>query len=167
MNIRTKIILTVLPLILGPLVITGYVASLTARNGITRVVTSLLQFKEEELLSYADSQWTLLIDNNLVGNGKFLDATKSAVASFARNMIRSDSEVILAVDAAGEVAMGSSAISLFPDEVAALSRLIADNRLGWMSLRLGASSGSARSPTSSPSPGTSWSPSSAPSSTPP
>jgi class 3 adenylate cyclase/HAMP domain-containing protein len=137
MNIRTKIILTVLPLIVGPLVITGYVASLTARNGITRVVTSLLQFKEEELLSYADSQWSLLVDNNLVGNAKFLGATKSAIESFAHNMVRSDTELILAVDGNADITMRTASLTLSPDERSALSQLIASKSMGWRPLRLG------------------------------
>ena len=137
MSIRTKIILIVIPLILAPLLITGYVASLTARNGITSVVTSLLQFKEEELLSYAGSQWALLTDNGLAGNPKFLDATKSAIESFARNMIRSDTEVILAVDGKADVAMSTASIALSPEEKAALSGLIANKSFGWKPMRLG------------------------------
>ncbi len=137
MSIRTKIILIVIPLILAPLLITGYVASLTARNGITRVVTSLLQFKEEELLSYAGSQWALLTDNGLAGNPKFLGATKTAIEAFARNMIRSDSEVILAVDGKAGIAMSTSSLAFSSDEAAALAGLIADKRLGWRPLRLG------------------------------
>jgi class 3 adenylate cyclase/HAMP domain-containing protein len=137
MSIRTKIILTVLPLIVGPLLITGYVASLTARNGITRVVTSLLQFKEEQLLSYAGSQWSLLVDNNLAGNPKFLGATKSAIESFARSMIRSDTEVVLAVDGNADIAMSTSSLTLSPDERSSLSKLIAAKNMGWRPLRLG------------------------------
>jgi class 3 adenylate cyclase/HAMP domain-containing protein len=137
MSIRTKMILIVLPLILGPLIITGYVASLTARNGITQVVTSFLQFKEEELLSYADGQWSLLVDNNLAGNSKFVDATKSAVESFARNMIRSDTELIMAVDGKAEIVMSTADIELSPEEKSELSRLIAAGGFGWRSLALG------------------------------
>jgi hypothetical protein len=164
MNIRAKMILIVLPLIAGPLVTTGYLASLTARNGITRVVTSLLQFKEEELLSYASGQWSLLVDNGLAGNPTFLDATKAAVEAFARNMIRSDTELILAVDAEAEVAMGTAPLALSSEEKAALAALIAEGSLGWRPLRLG---GSARSRPSSPSSGGSWSRSGATPSTPP
>jgi adenylate cyclase len=137
MNIRAKMILIVLPLIAGPLVTTGYLASLTARNGITRVVTSLLQFKEEELVSYASGQWSLLVDNGLAGNPTFVEATKSAVEAFARNMIRSDTELILAVDAMGEIAMSSAELALAPGEKAELARLWAEGSLGWRSLSLG------------------------------
>jgi adenylate cyclase len=137
MNIRTKIILIVLPLIVAPLIITGYAASLTARNGITRVVTSLLRFKQEELVSYANSQWALLVDNNLTGSLKFVDATRAAVESFARNIVRSPSELIMAVDEKANLAMSTSDIALSTRERAALSLLVANKAWGWKSMRLG------------------------------
>ena len=112
MSIRAKIVLIVLPLIIAPLLVTGYVSSLSARNGITRVATSLLRFKQEELLSYASSQWSLLVSNNLVGNEEFVEASKDAVQSFARNMVRSATELILAVDAGGNVVMATGEIEL-------------------------------------------------------
>ncbi len=140
MSIRTKIILIVLPLIVGPLVTTGYVSSLTARNGITRVVTSLLQFKEEELRSYASGQWSLLVDNGLAGNPEFVDAAKAAVRIFAGNMIRSGTELILAVDGEGETRMSTAEIALSPGEKAALASLLRSGRFGWQALTLGGES---------------------------
>jgi len=137
MSIRTKMILIVLPLILGPLAITGYVASLTARNGITQVATSLLQFKEEELVSYAEGQWSLLVDNGLAGNPKFLAATQASIESFARNMIRSETELILAVDARADVVMSTAGIELAAGERKALAALLAGEKLGWRPLVLG------------------------------
>jgi class 3 adenylate cyclase/HAMP domain-containing protein len=137
MSIRTKIILIVLPLIAGPLVTTGYVASLTARNGITKVAASLLQFKLEELISYSSGQWSLLTDNGLAGTPAFLDATKSAVGAFAGNMVRSGTELILAVDAAGAVTMSSSDLKLSDSERYKLVAAIASKRFGWRELSLG------------------------------
>ena len=87
MSIRSKIILIVLPLIITPLLLTGVVASFSARNGITSVVTNFLQFKTEELINYADSQWALLTANNLEANAIFIDASKTAVETFAGNLI--------------------------------------------------------------------------------
>ena len=47
MNIRGKIILIVLPLIITPLLLTGVISALSARNGITSVATGFLRFKSE------------------------------------------------------------------------------------------------------------------------
>jgi class 3 adenylate cyclase/HAMP domain-containing protein len=139
MSIRAKIVLIVLPLIIAPLLVTGYVSSLSARNGITRVATSLLRFKQEELLSYASSQWSLLASNNLVGNEEFVAASKDAVQSFARNMVRSSTEVILAVDAGGNVVMTTGEIELTADEAQDLQTLLAEKAFGWQQLALGGS----------------------------
>jgi adenylate cyclase len=137
MSIRAKIVLIVLPLIIAPLLVTGYVSSLSARNGITRVATSLLRFKQEELISYAGSQWSLLVSNNLAGNREFVTASKEAVQSFARNMIRSSTEVILAVDADGEVVMATEDIELSPEEKQSLVALVARGSFGWQQITLG------------------------------
>lgn len=139
MSIRAKIVLIVLPLIIAPLLVTGYVSSLSARNGITRVATSLLRFKQEELLSYASSQWSLLVSNNLVGNEEFVEASKDAVQSFARNMVRSATELILAVDAGGKVVMATGEIELTADETQYLQALLAEEAFGWQQLALGGS----------------------------
>ncbi len=139
MSIRAKIVLIVLPLIIAPLLVTGYVSSLSARNGITRVATSLLRFKQEELLSYASSQWSLLVSNNLVGNEEFVEASKDAVQSFARNMVRSGTELILAVDAGGNVVMATGEIALTAGETQALQALVAKESFGWQQLALGGS----------------------------
>jgi adenylate cyclase len=137
MSIRAKIVLIVLPLIIAPLLVTGYVSSLSARNGITRVATSLLRFKEEELLSYAGSQWSLLVANNLAGNEEFVRASKDAVRSFAGNMIRSASEVILAVDGRGEIVMATEEIELNREERQALVLLVSQSSFGWQEVTLG------------------------------
>jgi adenylate cyclase len=137
MSIRAKIVLIVLPLIIAPLLVTGYVSSLSARNGITRVATSLLRFKEEELLSYAGSQWSLLVANNLAGNQEFVAASKDAVQSFARNMIRSSTELILAVDGNGQVVMSTGQIELSPEERQSLGELASTESFGWQQISLG------------------------------
>ncbi len=83
MSIRAKIVLIALPLIITPLIFTAIVSGLSARNGITTIATQFLQFKAEELVSYANNQWSLLESNNLQGNQSFLEAAKSAIQSFA------------------------------------------------------------------------------------
>jgi adenylate cyclase len=137
MSIRAKTVLVVLPLIVAPLLLTGYVSSLSARNGITRVATSLLRFKQEELLSYADSQWSLLVSNRLAGDPQFVEASKAAVQSFAANMIRSSTELILAVDGRGELTMSSAPFDLSPQDRETLRGLAAEDTAGWTQLRLG------------------------------
>ena len=136
MRIRTKIVLIFLPLIITPLVLTTAAASLAARNGITGVATGLLRFKAEQLESYARGQWSLLTANNLQGNPRFVDAVRDGIGAFAAGLVRSPSELILAVDDAGRVAMASGQVELSASETQELAILAQMQSRGWRSARL-------------------------------
>ena len=116
MRIRFKLVLVVLPLIITPLLLVSLAASLAARNGITRVATDFLQFKAEQLANYAQTQWKLLADNGLQDNPEFLAVSKAAVESFARSLVRSQSELILAVEGSGQVVLRTEEVALEPAE---------------------------------------------------
>ncbi len=60
------------------MVLTGVISSLSARNGITTLATAFLQFKAEQLVTYAQGQWNLLAANGLESTPDYLDASKAA-----------------------------------------------------------------------------------------
>ena len=137
MRIRSKVILVVLPLIVTPLVLLGIASFYAARNGITGVATEFLAFKAEQLASYADSQWTVLEQNGLVDRPEFVDLAKAAVASFARSMVRSPTELILALEADGTPAfldLGGGADGRRERRLS--PRLARDGTGGWRELSL-------------------------------
>ncbi len=137
MSIRAKIILIVLPLIVTPLLLTVIVSTLSARNGITLVATDFLRFKAEDLKNYAESQWSLLVENALTDNEEFVNATKSAVQSFARSLIRRDSEMILALDREGRVVMLTEEVEITQKETERLNRIASAKEEGWQRIDLG------------------------------
>jgi class 3 adenylate cyclase/HAMP domain-containing protein len=137
MRIRLKLVLTVLPLLIAPLLLVSLAASLTARNGITRVATDFLLFKAEELRNFAETQWRLLEENRLTGSEEFLAASKSAVESFARSLVRSESELVLALDSSGALALQTSEAGIGEGELARLAGLAAVGATGWQQLRIG------------------------------
>ena len=120
MSIRWKIVLVCLPLIIGPLLATGYIASLSARNGITSVATEFLGFKLEQLMNYAYSQWDLLVANEMAGDPQFVASSKEAASSYARTLVKSETELILAVDGSGGLALATSTLDLGPESMAEL-----------------------------------------------
>jgi len=103
MKIRGKIILVVLPLIITPILFAGLVSGLLARNGITGLATQFLRFKAEQVVSYANGQWRLLEENGLTDDPAVVRAALNAIRSAAVGVIRSDSELIFAIDSAGEL----------------------------------------------------------------
>jgi adenylate cyclase len=135
-RIRSKVILVVLPLIVTPLVLLGIASFYAARNGITGVATEFLAFKADQLASYADSQWTALEQNGLSNRPEFVDLAKAAVASFARSMVRSPTEVILALEADGTPAFLTSDASPTADEAAGFAAIARDPTGGWRELTL-------------------------------
>ena len=140
MGIRSKIVFIVLPLIITPLLLTGVIATLSARNGITSVATQFLQFKGEELVSYAHNQWSLLESNKLQENESFVDAAKSAIKSFAINVTRNDTELIFAVLSDGTIDMRTKTFDLEPGEKGRIVELIAEREAGWQELSISGAS---------------------------
>ncbi len=123
MSIRWKIFLIVLPLIVATLGLTGGSSYFSTRNGITRIAKDFLGFKANELRKQAESQWTLLVQNNLTEQAEMVSATKAAVEAYARSIIASPTELIVALDTAGSVTMGTDTVQVLPEETAALAAL--------------------------------------------
>jgi adenylate cyclase len=136
-KIRSKVILVVLPLIVTPLVLIALASIFSARNGITRVATEFLRFKAEQIATYAQSQWTILEENGLSERPEFLDASRQAIESFARSIIRGESETILAIDASGAVAMTTGGVEPSPGETRVLAVLASHRTEGWQQVRIG------------------------------
>ena len=137
MRIRSKIIIVVLPLVVAPLVIMALASVYTARNGVTSVAAELMRFKANELAKYASSQWATLRDNGLADRPEFVALSKAAIDSFARGMIRSDAELILAVDPSGAPALTTAEVTPTPEERRMLASLAARRAEGWIDLRVG------------------------------
>ena len=123
-SIRLKIVLIVVPLIIATLALTGLSSYFSATNGITRIAKDFLGFKADELQNQAQSQWGLLVENNLSTKPEMLAATQAAVQGYAQSIIRSPTELILALDASGAVAMSTSSVQVQPGEQQALQGLI-------------------------------------------
>ncbi len=134
MSIRLKIIFIVLPLLIASVVLAGMISYFVAASSVTRVAVDFLDFKGEELQKYADSQWNLLVDNDFVGREDMEAAAKAAVESFARSILRSPTESILAVDATGTLAMRAGPAIPSEADKAALAALAVASRRGFVNL---------------------------------
>jgi len=136
-SIRLKIILTVVPLIIATLTLTGISSFFSATNGITRIAKDFLGFKADELENQAQSQWGLLVENNLSDKPEMVGATQAAIRGYAGSILRSPTEVILALDKDGNLAMATGDITLHPDELPALQKLITSKNTELNTVRMG------------------------------
>jgi adenylate cyclase len=135
-SIRAKIVLVVLPLIIAPLVLIGVISTLSARTGITAVASGFLQFKAEQLVTYAEGQWNLLSANGLETTPAYVEASKAAVESFAKSLVRSPTESIFALAADGTVALRSGDIIPSASELEALKGTGGAGMTGWQVIRV-------------------------------
>ena len=133
MKIRGKIIMVVLPIIIVTLFLAEAASYFSAVNGITRVARQFLRFKAGELEKYTESQWELIIENNFASRPDMVEAAKNAVGSFARSMILSDSECILALDSQGSLAMSTAPLELKPEEIGPLLKILREENEGIQS----------------------------------
>ncbi|MCK5674688.1 MAG: HAMP domain-containing protein [Spirochaetales bacterium] len=136
MSIKTKIILVVLPLLISSMVITATISSFSARSGITRIAISFMSFKSEELLSYADNQWNLLVSNGLSEEDTYVDAAKKAIESYAKSIVKSKTELIFALDQDSRVVLATSDFKLGIEEKSALFTYQKGGISGWQSMMI-------------------------------
>ena len=123
MSIRLKIVLIVVPLIVATLLLTGISSYFSASTGISRIAKDFLGFKAQELRNHSESQWSLLVENNLTEKAEMVAATKAAVESYAKSLTRSATELIFAMGNDGTVAMASAELVFRGSEKDALIAL--------------------------------------------
>ncbi len=112
MKFRAKIIAVVFPIISVSVLLVGASSFFLASAGINRLARDFLGFKVAELEKYALSQYQLLVENDLQRSDDYIQATKGSIGVYADSIIRSDTELIFAVDPQGRLQMTSGELLL-------------------------------------------------------
>jgi class 3 adenylate cyclase/HAMP domain-containing protein len=137
MKIRVKIFLVVLPLVIVSLALAEAASYFQAVNGVTRIARRFLGFKQNNLRTYAENQWALLVENNYAGRPDMVEAAKQAVENYARSIVLSDTEIIFALDGSGDPVMSTSPLELRPGEKAPLLALLETDSQGLITIAAG------------------------------
>ena len=130
MSIRAKIVMVVLPIMIATIVLTGAASYFVASTGVTRIAREFLDFKASELQKYAESQWNLLVQNNLTDRPEMVQASQAGVTTFAASIVRSPTELIFAVSKDGTVTTSTKPVNLKPGERQELANLYATRPAG-------------------------------------
>jgi len=130
-------ILVILPLIIVPLFLAQISSYFKAVTGTTRLARQLLGFKLGELEKYANNQWSLLVENNYAGRKDMVDAAKKALEQFGQSILLSDTEIILAVDNEGILAMSTSELGLLAGEKVPLLKILSAENQGLQTAEIG------------------------------
>jgi len=137
MKIRLKMFLVILPVLIVPLVLSQISSYFHAVNGISDLARQLLGFKLGELEKFANSQWSLLAENNYASSPEMIAAAKKAVEQYGQSILLSDTEIIFAVDKEIEVSMSTTPLEILPKEKTFLSALLAEENQGLQSAVIG------------------------------
>jgi response regulator RpfG family c-di-GMP phosphodiesterase len=129
--------MVVLPLLFAALIITSMLSTFNARSGMTRIAMKSLGFKTEELEKYAENQWNLLVANKFSDKPEYVRAAQNAVLSYAQSIIRDDSELIFAVDGAGNLLSSTSELRLSAEERDRIVDYTGQFRTGWVEMPAG------------------------------
>ncbi|MBA7482766.1 hypothetical protein ES707_18265 [subsurface metagenome] len=136
MSVRLKIILIVLPLLIITLVLSSVASSLSARNGITRVAVELLAFKAQDMKSYLENQWNLLVENQLDRQSEYILTVQRGALTYAHSLISSDTELLFALDRNDQMVLTTRDISLTGKERQELADLRVEQTEGWVELSI-------------------------------
>jgi len=135
-SVRLKIILIVLPLLIVTLVLSSIASSLSARNGITRVAVELLAFKAQDMQSYLENQWNLLVENDLEEQSVYVQAAQRSALTYAQSLLSSATEIILAVDSGNRLVFATGGAALGDQDREELAYLRSRPAQGWIELSL-------------------------------
>ncbi len=136
-RLRYRLFVMILPLVVAVVLLSGVLASLEARTALTRIASRHLTFKAEQLRDYFFSEWQVMTNLGLNTKPEYLSAAKESFRSYAASLLRSNTELVLAVDSHGKIAeqIGYQAlpsISAGPDD----SVSIVVPKPGWFSGKL-------------------------------
>ncbi len=119
------------------MVVAASAAFFLATNAVTNVMQEFMSFKVTQIENYAESQWGLLIDNDFATDPALIQAAQEGVEAFSRTVVRTDTEVIFAVDPAGEQQMSTSPITFSAEEQARLTSLAEQRSRKLVTIPLG------------------------------
>ncbi|MDR1219910.1 MAG: HAMP domain-containing protein [Treponema sp.] len=136
MKIRVKILFIVVPLLTVAIAMVGGASYLLAAAAVNNIAVGSLQFKTEEVISYAEGQWNILVDNNMVGNLSMESVAQEAVGNFSRGILRSPTEAIFALDEDAQIAIMAGGLTVSPEEAAALFANVRVEKNGFLFTRI-------------------------------
>lgn len=104
-GLRTRLYTIILPLVLVVVLLSGVLSVLASRAALTPVATRLMAYKAEQLRDYALSEWETIESLELDTDQAIRLASQESFRSYATSLIRSDTELIVVVNAADQVVM--------------------------------------------------------------
>lgn len=115
-GVRMKIILMLVPMLLGSFAVAGYIAVQVSRYQLIGASGDLLRYKMEQLQRYAGNQWNSLQESDFADDPIYRDAVRRSIERYAQDMISRESEVIFAINAQGGLEFSTRGLGYTGDD---------------------------------------------------
>ena len=106
-GLRAKVYLMIVPLVIVVVAVSGTLASLASRTALTGVATRLMAYKAEQLRDYVWSEWEVVTELELDDVPVYRELVEQSTRSFATSLLRSETELIVALGPAGDIVMSA------------------------------------------------------------
>lgn len=131
-KLRSRALVLILPIVSAIVIQGGLLTAFTSQNALERLATRLMAYKAEQLRDYAHSQWDVMVELELDEEIDYRKAAEAAIQSYAGSLVRTNSELIFAINDGGEVALATA-----PVDAQAAVELGRTVGLGWLAANLG------------------------------
>lgn len=103
-SIRIKTYITILPVIIATVVVSGYLSFFESRAALTRLANQHLAYKAEQLRDYINSEWDIVSSLGLASDESYRRAQEESFRSYAYSLLRSETEQVLVLGDSGNLA---------------------------------------------------------------
>jgi response regulator RpfG family c-di-GMP phosphodiesterase len=107
-GIKTKILIILIPLLICSFAISGYISVVSSRKTLSDISSQFMAYKIDELYNYSYSQWQNLQTSGFGNDSVYIEIVEKSVESYAKGMIREDSEIIFAFNNDGELVFSTN-----------------------------------------------------------
>lgn len=110
-GIKGKIILIIIPLLVCSFTISAYISVISSRQNLFDISSRFMRYKIEQLQNYATSQWVSLQKSGFIDDPVYVKIVEKTIESYARGIIRKNSEYIFAIDNNGNLKFSTGEIN--------------------------------------------------------
>ncbi len=115
-GIKGKILLTIIPILICSFTINAFVSVTSSRQNLFNISNQFMKYKIEQLSSYSSNQWNNLKKSGFAEDPIYISIVKKSIETYAKNMIRKNSEYIFVINSSGNLIFSTSNINYDPNE---------------------------------------------------
>ncbi len=110
-GIKGKMLIIIIPLLICSFTISAYISVISSRQNLFAISSQFMKYKMEQLQNYATNQWINLQKSGFNDDPIYVEIVQKSIESYAKGMIRKDSEYIFAIDNNGNLKFSTGDIN--------------------------------------------------------